>query len=42
MWFVWHGSYSGSPYTSCDIEDVLDLLSEISTVFDFKLNRLDN
>jgi len=30
-------------YTSCDIEDVkLDLLSEISTVFDFKLNRLDN
>ena len=30
-------------YKSCDIEDVkLDLLSEISTVFDFKLNRLDN
>ena len=30
-------------YRTCDIEDVkLDLLSEISTVFDFKLNRLDN
>ena len=30
-------------YKSCDIEDVkLDLLSEISTVFGFKLNRLDN
>ena len=30
-------------YKSCDIEDVkLDLLNEISTVFDFKLNRLDN